>query len=78
MKVEKARVSSKGQVVIPAKFRRQLGIRRGTLVSFHQDNGRLILQPVTRDFIRSLRGSLKGGPSVLDFLMRERKRERVL
>ncbi len=78
MEVEKVRVSSKGQVVIPAKFRRELGIRKGTVVSFHQDDGRLILQPITAEYIRSLRGCLKGGPSLMKILMRERKRERVL
>ena len=77
----KATVTSKGQVVIPAEFRRQLGIRKGTKVSFSQQGGRLILQPVTAEFIRSLRGSWKGKPgepSPLDVLMDERRREREL
>lgn len=78
MEAEKAAVNAKGQVVIPAKLRRLLGIRKGTVVSFQEDNGRLILQPITREFIRSLRGSLKGKPSVLNLLMQERKRERIL
>ncbi len=78
MEAEKAAVNAKGQVVIPAKLRRRLGIRKGTVVSFQEDNGRLILQPITREFIRSLRGSLKGKPSVLNLLMQERKRERII
>jgi hypothetical protein len=36
------------------------------------------MQPVTRQFIRGLRGSLKGEPSALDLLLKERKRERAL
>ncbi len=78
VEAETATVTSKGQLVIPARLRRRLGIRKGTRVSFVEDNGRLILQPVTAEFIRSLRGSLKDGPSVLKFLMQERKRERTL
>ncbi len=78
METEKAVVSAKGQLVIPARLRRKLGIRKGTMVAFSEDNGRLILQPITDQFIRSLRGSLKGGPSALDFLLKERKRDREL
>ena len=78
MTTEKAVVSAKGQLVIPARLRRRLGIRKGTMVSFREDHGRLILQPITAEFIRSLRGSLKGEPSALKFLLEERKRDRIL
>ena len=78
MQAETATVTSKGQLVIPAGLRRRLGIGKGTRVSIVEDNGRLILQPVTREFVHSLRGSLKGKPSLLDLLLEERKRERVL
>ncbi len=74
---ENATVTSKGQLVIPVRLRRRLGIRKGTRVSFREENGKLILQPITAQFIRSLRGSLKDGPSALDFLMQERKRDRI-
>ncbi len=78
MKQDMATVTSKGQLVIPARLRRRLGIRKGTRVFFTEDNGRLILQPINREFIQSLQGSLKGEPSLLDLLLQERKRERVL
>ncbi len=73
MRTEKRIVSSRGRVVIPARLRRRLGIRKGTLVSFLEDNGRLIVQPVTREFIARLRGSLKGS-GALRYLLAERKR----
>lgn len=78
VKTDTATVTTKGQLVIPARLRRRLGIRKGTLVSFTEENGRLLLQPVTPEFIRSLRGSLKGEPSLLRVLLEERKREREL
>lgn len=53
-------VTSKGQLVIPATLRRRLGIRQGTTVVFIEENGRLILQPVTSEFVRGLRGAVKG------------------
>lgn len=77
MKTETGIVTSKGQLVIPAKLRRQLGIKKGTRVAFTEDNGRLIVQPITPEFIASLRGSLKGS-GAYDYLLAERKREREL
>jgi len=78
MKTETSVVTSKGQLVIPARLRRRLGIKKGTRVAFTQDDGRLIVQPVTREFIRRLRGSLKGEPSATDALREERRRERTV
>ena len=78
MKTEVSTVTTKGQLVIPSRLRRKLGIRKGTQVIFMEDNERLILQPLTPEFIRGLRGSLKGGPSALEFLLGDREREREL
>jgi len=78
MQMEMGVVTVKGQVVIPAPLRRRFGIKKGTLVSFTEENGHIVVQPVTREFIRGLRGSLSSGPSPLKHLLEERKRERVL
>ncbi len=78
MKTEVSTVTTKGQLVIPSRLRRKFGIRKGTQVAFVEENHRLILQPLTPEFVRSLRGSLKGEPSALKFLLEDRKREREL
>ena len=78
MKIETSVVTTKGQLVIPARLRRRFGIKKGTMVTFVEDDGHIIVQPVTREFIRGLRGSLKGEPSALEALLEERKRERRL
>ncbi len=78
MKREVSTVTTKGQLVIPSKLRRKYGIRKGTQVAFVEGEGHLILQPLTAEFVRSLRGSLKGEPSALRILLEERKREREL
>ena len=71
-----ATVTSKGQIVIPADIRRRYGIHRGTKVSFIEEGGRLVLQPITPEFIDSVMGSLKGsGPSLITLLRRERKKD---
>jgi len=78
METETSVVTTKGQLVIPARLRRRFGIKKGTVVALSEDGGRIIMQPVTRKFIRGLRGSLKGEPSGLAILLNERKRERPL
>ena len=70
-----ATVSTKGQFVIPAEIREQLGIRPGTRIAIIRDGNRIILEPVNREYIRSLRGSLAGGPSMTDALLKERREE---
>ena len=71
-------VTTKGQLVIPAKLRRKHGIRKGTRVAITEDDRRLVLQPITEEFIEGLWGSWKGEPSASDFLRKERKREHEL
>jgi AbrB family looped-hinge helix DNA binding protein len=75
MQPEFGTFTSKGQLVIPARMRRKFGIRKGTRVAIVEEDHRIILQPVTEDFIESLWGSLKGGPSLSDLLKKERRRE---
>ena len=78
MKNEVSTVTTKGQLVIPSKLRRKYAIREGTQVAFLEEDNRLILQPLTPEFVRTLRGSLKGEPSALKHLLDDRKREREL
>ena len=71
--------NSKGQVVIPSKIRKQLGIKDGTYLQIDVNavSGQIILTPVTREYIRSLRGKYKG-KGLMKALMDEKKREREL
>jgi AbrB family looped-hinge helix DNA binding protein len=78
MKSAVSTVTTKGQLVIPSKLRRKYGIRKGTRVAMIEEENCIILQPLTREYIRSLRGSLKGEPSALKFLKEGRSRDREL
>ena len=73
---EYATVTSKGQLVIPAAMRRRFKIKEGTKVLFLEDNGRLLLQPLTEDLIDLLTGCLAGEPDLLDALEEDRREER--
>ena len=70
-------VNSKGQFIIPSKIRKQLGIKDGTFLQVDVDTvtRQIILTPITREYIRSLRGKYKG-KGLMKALMTEKKYER--
>lgn len=67
--------TTKGQIVIPADLRKKFGIKGGTRFEITDDGERIILRPITSDYIRSLRGSLKG-TKALQILEQERRMEK--
>ena len=71
--------TSKGQIVIPSSVRRKFGIKEGTRIQIAVDDDarEIILTPITRDHVHSLRGKFKGR-GLLKALMAEKKREREL
>jgi AbrB family looped-hinge helix DNA binding protein len=72
-------MTTKGQIVIPSKVRRRLGMKEGTRVQVDVDEStqRIILTPITREYIEGLRGRYKG-KGLLKALAAEKKREREL
>ena len=53
-------VTIKGQVVIPAKIRHRLGIKKGSRFHVEERNGEIILRPLNRDYFKKMSGILKG------------------
>ena len=69
--------TSKGQLVIPAELRRKHGIEAGTRVKFLEDQfGRIVLQPVTDEYIDRLMGCLSEGPDLLANWQKEHREEK--
>lgn len=71
-----AYVTSKGQLVVPAPIRRRFGIKPGTRINFIEEDGRIIFQPVTKEYISSFRGLFKlrpGEKSAVRELLAERR-----
>ena len=68
---------SKGQVVIPSRLRKEFEIQEGTRASVTSTPEGIFIRPITRAYIKSLRGSLKGS-GVMKAMMEDRKREREL
>ncbi|MDA2938394.1 AbrB/MazE/SpoVT family DNA-binding domain-containing protein [Acidobacteria bacterium AH-259-A15] len=69
--------TAKGQIVIPAALRRKFGIKEGTRIRVELDEKtqRIILKPITREYIHSLRGKYRG-KGLLKALRAEKRRER--
>lgn len=74
--METAYVTSKGQLVVPAKLRRKYGIKPGTKVCFVERDHEIIFQPVTKEYIRSVCGMLKSDTSMTKALLEERARDK--
>jgi AbrB family looped-hinge helix DNA binding protein len=54
-------VTVKGQVVIPAKIRHRLGIKKGTRIYVEERKGEIILRPLNREYFQKMSGILKEG-----------------
>jgi AbrB family looped-hinge helix DNA binding protein len=69
--------NSKGQILIPSKIRKQLGITDGTYLHVEVDavTKKIILTPITREYIHGLRGKYKGKELMKAFVT-EKRRER--
>lgn len=74
--MDAAYVTTKGQLVIPARIRRKLGIKPGTKVCFVERGGEILFQPVTKEYIRSVCGMLKSTTSVTQELLSDRKKDK--
>ena len=77
--MDSAYVTTKGQLVVPARIRRRFGIKPGTRINFVEEGDRIIFQPVTREYINSFCGVFKlkpGEKSVVQEHLEERRKER--
>ena len=73
-------VSSKGQVVIPAAIRHELGIEPGTRLVMRVQGGRVIVDAESIEAklrkIEAMHGITAGGPSGTNLLLEDRRKER--
>ncbi|MFY9906370.1 MAG: AbrB/MazE/SpoVT family DNA-binding domain-containing protein [Terriglobales bacterium] len=76
MKDNCATLTSKGQLVIPVELRRKHKIKAGTKIQLLEDRfGRIVLQPLTEDYIDRVRGMLADGPDLLASWEKEHREE---
>ena len=77
LKLDTVSFGAKGQVVIPRRLRKEFEIEDGTKATVVSTPEGILLKPITRSYIKSLRGSLKGTKAMETF-MAERRKERDL
>lgn len=65
--------TEKGQIVIPAKLRKKLRIKKGTKLRVQEDGMRLIVSPATGGYIDSLEGVLNSRENLSQMLIKERR-----
>ncbi len=70
-----ATVSEKGRVVIPKDSRQRYGIEKGHGVHIGEVGGRIVVIPVAADPIAAGLGMLRGGPSLTEALLNDRRWE---
>jgi AbrB family looped-hinge helix DNA binding protein len=71
------KVNNRGQIVIPIEMRKKYGIKAGTQIAFIDEGEYIRLQPLTPEYVHSLRGKYRG-KGLLKALMVDRQREREL
>jgi AbrB family looped-hinge helix DNA binding protein len=70
----RAKVSSKGWVVIPKDIRKRCGIKPGDSVTIYETEGKVTILPEGMDPISLGRGLLQGGRSMAE-LIEDKRRE---
>ncbi|MFQ6097678.1 MAG: AbrB/MazE/SpoVT family DNA-binding domain-containing protein [Armatimonadota bacterium] len=69
------KVSSKGQITLPASVRREMRIRPGDLLTLHAGDDAIELRP-TASGLRRLRGCMKGAFGTMDEIVESIRKER--
>ena len=69
-----AKISSKGQVVVPKEIRKQMGIKSGAFLEFRQIDDKRLEVTVIKDLIKELEGIYEGS-GMLKELEREHREE---
>ena len=76
--METSTLTSKGQLLIPKKFRKKFGFKANHKVAFVELNGNLIIKPLDRSYFQQFIGILEGNGDVLKDLTDEKKKERAV
>jgi antitoxin PrlF len=71
MALMKSRMTSKGQVTIPAEIRQELGLKPRDTVEFARDGERIFIKPMESQLLQSYRSIPALDPPMTDRELRE-------
>lgn len=57
--METSLMTTKGQVVVPARLRKKYGIEPGKKIAFFEENGSIVLKPMDESFFSQYAGMFK-------------------
>ncbi len=69
-------VTTKGQIVIPAKIRRRLNIKRGTRLYIEERDDELVIKAVTPGYFEKMAGILQTKGKLSKALLAERAKDK--
>lgn len=75
--METGTVTIKGQIVIPAKIRKRLGLTKGSTVCFIEGDDEVVIRPLTKNYFEKMAGTLGTQGKLGKSLLAARKRDRV-
>lgn len=76
--METSSLTIKGQIVVPSRIRRKLGLKKGSKVGFIEFGNKVILQPLDKGYYNSLIGIGGTKGKALKSLYDDKKKERDL
>jgi len=74
--METSVVTVKGQIVIPAKLRRKLGLKKGTTVAIVERDHGFMVQPLDKKYFEQFAGILPTKGKATKALLEERRKNR--
>ncbi len=74
--METSVVTLKGQMVVPARIRRKLKIKKGTRVVIIEQEDGFVVKPLDRKYFEHFAGILPGKGKATKALLDERRKER--
>ncbi len=75
--MEESTMTTKGQIVVPARLRKRYSLKPGTKVCFIERGEEILFRPVTKEYLKSLHGMLTSETSVTKELLEERTKDRA-
>ena len=69
-------MTTKGQIVIPARIRRHMNIKLGTKLSIEEEGDKIVIKPMNTEYFKNLAGTLATKGTLTKALMEERAKDR--
>jgi len=73
--MDTATVTVKGQIVVPARIRRKLGLKRGSKVVIIEDPDGFSVRPLDRNYFENFAGILPEKGKATKALLQERRKD---